>query len=37
LHLVKDAKIQLDLADALTRGPLVTYQEEVVHEVLTKS
>jgi NAD(P) transhydrogenase subunit alpha len=32
LHLVKDGKPQLDLADELTRGPLVTRQGEVVHE-----
>jgi NAD(P) transhydrogenase subunit alpha len=30
LHLVKEGKIQLDLADELTRGPLVTHQGEVV-------
>jgi NAD(P) transhydrogenase subunit alpha len=33
-HLVKDGKIQLDLSDELTRGPLVTYQGEIVHEVV---
>ena len=33
LHLLKDGKIQLDLADDLTRGPLVTHQGEIVHEV----
>jgi NAD(P) transhydrogenase subunit alpha len=32
-HLVKDGKIQLDLNDELTRGPLVTHQGEIVHEV----
>jgi H+-translocating NAD(P) transhydrogenase subunit alpha len=32
LHLVKDGKVQLDLNDELTRGPLVTHQGEVVHE-----
>jgi NAD(P) transhydrogenase subunit alpha len=33
LHLVKDGTIRLDLTDDLTRGPLVTHQGEVVHEV----
>jgi NAD(P) transhydrogenase subunit alpha len=33
-HLVKDGKIQLDLSDELTRGPLVTHQGEIVHEVV---
>jgi NAD(P) transhydrogenase subunit alpha len=33
LHLLKDGKLQLDLADELTRGPLVTHQGEVVHDV----
>jgi NAD(P) transhydrogenase subunit alpha len=32
LHLVKDGSLRLDLADELTRGPLVTHQGEVVHE-----
>ncbi len=32
-HLCKDGRLQLDLADELTRGPLVTHQGEVVHEV----
>jgi NAD(P) transhydrogenase subunit alpha len=32
MHLVKDGKVQLDLGDELTRGPLVTYQGEIVHE-----
>lgn len=32
LHLLKDGKVQLDLSDELTRGPLVTHQGEVVHE-----
>jgi NAD(P) transhydrogenase subunit alpha len=32
MHLVKEGKVQLDLSDELTRGPLVTYQGEVVHE-----
>ena len=30
LHLCKDGKLQLDLADELTRGPMVTHQGEVV-------
>jgi len=30
LHLVKDGKINLDLNDELTRGPLVTHQGEVL-------
>jgi NAD(P) transhydrogenase subunit alpha len=34
LHLLKDGKPQLDLADELTRGPLVTHQGEVVHEAV---
>jgi NAD(P) transhydrogenase subunit alpha len=33
LHLLKDGQIHLDLGDELTRGPLVTHQGEVVHEV----
>lgn len=33
-HLVKEGKIQLDLADELTRGPLVTHEGQVVHEVV---
>jgi H+-translocating NAD(P) transhydrogenase subunit alpha len=33
-HLVKDGKVQLDLNDELTRGPLVTHQGEVVHEAV---
>lgn len=32
-HLLKDGKPQLDLADELTRGPLVTHAGEIVHEV----
>jgi NAD(P) transhydrogenase subunit alpha len=31
-HLLKDGRVQLDLADELTRGPLVTHQGEVVHD-----
>jgi NAD(P) transhydrogenase subunit alpha len=33
-HLLKDGKINLDLSDELTRGPLVTHQGEIVHEVV---
>jgi NAD(P) transhydrogenase subunit alpha len=33
-HLVKDGKLNLDLSDELTRGPLVTHQGEVVHETV---
>jgi len=33
LHLCKDGKIQLDLSDELTRGPLLTHQGEIVHDV----
>jgi NAD(P) transhydrogenase subunit alpha len=33
-HLLKDGKIHLDLVDDLTRGPLVTYQGEIVHDVV---
>ncbi len=33
-HLLKDGNIHLDLADELTRGPLVTHQGEIVHEVV---
>ncbi len=33
LHLFRDKRLQLDLTDDLTRGPLVTHQGEVVHEV----
>jgi NAD(P) transhydrogenase subunit alpha len=32
LHLCKEGKLQIDLSDELTRGPLVTYQGELVHE-----
>jgi NAD(P) transhydrogenase subunit alpha len=34
LHLVKDGKINLDLNDELTRGPLVLHNGQVVHEVV---
>jgi NAD(P) transhydrogenase subunit alpha len=33
-HLLKDGGLHLDLADELTRGPLVTHQGEVVHEAV---
>ena len=36
-HLLKDGKIQLDLNDELTRGPLVTHQGEIVHDVVKKA
>ncbi len=32
-HLMRDGKLQLDLTDELTRGPLVAHQGEVVHDV----
>jgi NAD(P) transhydrogenase subunit alpha len=34
VHLVKEGRVQLDLADELTRGPLVTHQGEIVHDVV---
>jgi proton-translocating NAD(P)+ transhydrogenase subunit alpha len=34
LHLLKDGSPQLDLGDELTRGPLVTHQGEILHEVV---
>jgi NAD(P) transhydrogenase subunit alpha len=33
-HLLKDGKVHLDLDDELTRGPLVTHECNVVHEVV---
>jgi NAD(P) transhydrogenase subunit alpha len=36
-HLVKQGNVQLDLSDELTRGPLVTHQGEIVHEVVKKT
>ena len=33
-HLLKDGVIHLDLNDELTRGPLVTYQGEILHEAV---
>lgn len=34
-HIIKDGKAHLDLEDELTRGPLVTHQGEILHEVIT--
>jgi NAD(P) transhydrogenase subunit alpha len=34
LHLLHDGQIRVDTADELTRGPLVTHQGEIVHEVV---
>jgi H+-translocating NAD(P) transhydrogenase subunit alpha len=34
LHLAKDGQLKLDLNDELTRGPLVTRDGQVVHEVV---
>jgi NAD(P) transhydrogenase subunit alpha len=36
-HLIKDGTVRLDLNDELTRGPLVTHQGEVVHEVVKQA
>jgi NAD(P) transhydrogenase subunit alpha len=33
-YLLKDGQINLDLNDELTRGPLVTHQGEILHEVV---
>jgi NAD(P) transhydrogenase subunit alpha len=33
-HLVKDGKLELDLSDELTRGPLVTHGGQVVHDAV---
>jgi NAD(P) transhydrogenase subunit alpha len=33
-HLVKDGKVNLDLKDDLTRGPLVTHEGRVVHDMI---
>jgi H+-translocating NAD(P) transhydrogenase subunit alpha len=33
-HLLKDGKIQLDLTDELTRGPMVMHNGEIMHEVV---
>jgi hypothetical protein len=37
MHLLKDGQVKLDLTDELTRGPLVTHQGEIVHEVVKKT
>jgi NAD(P) transhydrogenase subunit alpha len=37
LHLLKDGAVRLDLTDELTRGPLVTHQGELVHEVVKQN
>jgi NAD(P) transhydrogenase subunit alpha len=37
LHLVKEGRIHLDLADELTRGPLVTHQGEIVHDAVKQA
>jgi len=34
VHLLKDGRPHLDLDDELTRGPLVTHEGEIVHEVI---
>jgi len=34
LHLLKDGSPHLDLGDELTRGPLVTHEGEILHEVV---
>jgi len=34
--LIRDKKLQLDLQDDLVRGPLVTHQGEIVHEIVKK-
>jgi NAD(P) transhydrogenase subunit alpha len=34
LHLVQNGELRLDLGDELTRGPLVTHNGEIVHEVV---
>jgi NAD(P) transhydrogenase subunit alpha len=36
-HLARDGKLQLDLSDELTRGPLVTHEGEIVHEAVRAS
>jgi NAD(P) transhydrogenase subunit alpha len=36
-HLVKDGRINLDLTDELTRGPMVTHEGAVVHEAVKAS
>jgi NAD(P) transhydrogenase subunit alpha len=34
MHLLRDGHIHLDLDDELTRGPMVTYRGEIVHEAV---
>jgi NAD(P) transhydrogenase subunit alpha len=34
IHLLKEGRLDLDLTDELTRGPLVTHHGEVMHEVV---
>lgn len=34
VHLLQDGRPRLDLSDELTRGPLVTHQGQVLHEVV---
>jgi H+-translocating NAD(P) transhydrogenase subunit alpha len=34
MHLVKDGRVQLNLDDELTRGPMVTRDGEIVHETV---
>jgi NAD(P) transhydrogenase subunit alpha len=36
LHLLKDGRVNLDLSDELTRGPLVTHQGEIVHQAVKR-
>jgi len=37
LHLLKDGTPHLDLNDELTRGPLVTHQGRVLHDIVKSS
>jgi NAD(P) transhydrogenase subunit alpha len=34
MHLYRDGRLHLDLQDELTRGPLVTHQGQIVHDVV---
>ncbi len=34
MHLLKNGKVEFDLNDELTRGPLVTHQGEILHEAV---
>jgi NAD(P) transhydrogenase subunit alpha len=36
MHLLKDGSIDLDLNDELTRGPLMTYRGEILHDAVKK-